>query len=150
MSYLTPDQANQIDQAFDKLHDFFAQKSKFLYFKENEVTVITEDPNFNAFAPSFDNTSIEKTVESGNLNARIYYNRGDFEAIQNLTNGSFESQASFPVGWLKIIVKSGQREVLEDTQKIIFEDRSFQRESPRASHGLLSRNFSIYYFKPIT
>lgn len=150
MINLSNSQKEQIDEAFLKLHNLFAEKNLIKLIQVEEEVILSSDPNFNFLAPSFDKESdVEKIERSEEFYARVYYGRPSDESVSPSSNQrEFPSKVNVPDGWVRIITTEDKSLAIKQAKRIIFDGGIYTLDSPKATHGLLSRQFYDFWLKP--
>lgn len=142
---ISSDVLNVANSGILKLHDTFAQT--LYYFNESTQTVITSSPSHSAtWKTAPENTTTTTVISSGTFKARIYWNKNQTTSLYGDT--VFHTTAMIPKGWARIITDVTGRAIVENANRIIFEDEIYEVDSDRERHGLFQKNLYEFYLKP--
>jgi len=151
MSFFSASQEAQINASMENLHYEFAARNPFYAVKEGTETIVSENPNHNAFYGSAPlNSETVTTKVSGLFFARAYYlnNDDNFHQI-NFQNNTQNISTNVAQNILKVVTDSTGKMLLEDADRIEWDGEWFRKKSTPKKHGLLQKNFNTYYFEEV-
>lgn len=149
MGYLSPAIESGVNNAFQTLHHYFADRNEFKAIKEGETTIIDNSQDFNFFQQNLKpvNEYTQKTYETGTFYARYYYLSA--EDIQfNDGNLQENSNIRIPEGSLKIITDVTGKGFIETANIVHYENNPFEVSKTPERHGLLQKNFYTFLLTP--
>lgn len=152
MSYLNSGQKQKVNDAFGELHNFFAAKNTFYAVKEGEITIMSENNDFNAFYNFSNTNNVQKTYETGVFNARAYYlNKGtNLHTVDfNKAGNKVDLGAQVADNVVKIVTNESGKIFLEDVKRINWDGKWFDKKSVPKSHGLFQNNFYTYFLEEV-
>ena len=150
MGYLTEEQELSVNQAFSKLHYEFATRNPFYAVSEGTKTIVSHNPNHNAFYQnSPTNSVVTTTKETGLFYARTSFLNGSENFYKLSFGGNSEPLPETQQTILKVITDSTGNSLLENADRIEWDGNHYRRKSDASKHGLLKDTFYRFYFEEI-
>jgi hypothetical protein len=147
---MSDSQKSMVLQTQQNLHNFFAKT--LIYRKTSESTLISSNEKHSfIFDYSPTNSEVTEVIDSGSFKARIYYGKQiNLEPISaaGFNNSDFDTNATIPNGWVRIIVDESGKNLIKDSKRIMFDDEIYSINSLQSRHGLLEKNMYSFYLKP--
>jgi hypothetical protein len=147
ISLLTQSQKDQLNAAFDDIHETFARD--IVVYKEASQIVIITDPNFNPlYNTAGQNTSYVNTPIYRTFKARIFY-KDDFTKdywTDSKVDGQFKMQTV--TGSVRIKLRASDYEFIKDGIRFDIDGKRFVLISSLRPHGLIGVQYYTLYLKP--
>jgi len=147
-SLISDSQKNTIKAIIDDIHETFARN--ITVYEEGEKVLIAASSQFNGIygKTSGGSTSVQKTVVSHTIKARIKYINA---REQNLSGGEIESQLGIELvdGSVRITVDADGFEILKEAKRCEFEGRKYTIDSKGNPTGIFGPQYYHFYLSPI-
>lgn len=147
-SLISDSQKNTIKAIIDDIHETFARN--ITVYEEGEKVLIAASSQFNGIygKTSSGSKSVQKTVVSHTIKARIKYINA---REQNLSGGEIESQLGVELldGSVRITVDADGFEILKEAKRCEFEGRKYTIDSKGNPTGIFGPQYYHFYLSPI-
>ena len=147
-SLISDSQKNTIKAIIDDIHETFARN--ITVYEEGEKVLIAASSQFNGIygKTSSGSKSVQKTVVSHTIKARIKYINA---REQNLSGGEIESQLGIELvdGSVRIAVDADGFEILKEAKRCEFEGRKYTIDSKGNPTGIFGPQYYHFYLSPI-
>jgi len=147
-SLISDSQKNTIKAIIDDIHETFARN--ITVYEEGEKVLIAASSQFNGIygKTSSGSKSVQKTVVSHTIKARIKYINA---REQNLSGGEIKSQLGIELvdGSVRITVDADGFEILKEAKRCEFEGRKYTIDSKGNPTGIFGPQYYHFYLSPI-
>lgn len=147
-SLISDSQKNTIKAIIDDIHETFARN--ITVYEEGEKVLIAASSQFNGIygKTSSGSNSVQKTVVSHTIKARIKYINA---REQNLSGGEIKSQLGIELvdGSVRITVDADGFEILKEAKRCEFEGRKYTIDSKGNPTGIFGPQYYHFYLSPI-
>lgn len=146
-SYITTAQKDQIESAFDNIHETFGRTITVI--SNPKMTVISSSSTFNSFYNRDKPTSpqnVEYTENKQTFKARIKYVNNS--VIEAATSNS-QYRLVLPSGTVKIKVGQDGYAALKEAKKVEFDGRRYSIMSDHKAYGAFGPKYYSFLLSPI-
>lgn len=156
-SYVSTSMSGSFQNAMQSLHATFARP--IIIYQAGQQTVIYSNPNHNFLYPDTSNntgvnTQVSTTVVSGVYMARIHYEKKQTVGLLANSEISVERMEQLNIknkmGEVKIILDATGYAVVENCQRISFDNSIYQVRSDPRPHGVVGVYFYNLYLTPLS
>lgn len=146
ISYISTNEKNFINSAFDNIHETFARTITVI--SNPKLTVISSSPTYNYFydKDSSDSETVEYTENKQTFKARIKYVNNSLEQIPG---SSAQDKLMIPAGTVKIKVAEDGYLVLKEARKVEFDGRRYSITSDNKPYGMFGPKYYSFFLSPI-
>lgn len=147
-SLISDSQKNTIKAIIDDIHETFARN--ITVYEEGKKVLIAASSEFNGIygKTATGSSSVQKTVVSHTIKARIKYINS---REQSLADGNIDSQLDIDLidGSVRITVNQSGFEILKEAKRCEFEGRKYTINSKGNPTGIFGPQYYHFYLAPI-